>query len=83
MTDKYGYDLSLSVRVEELIREGTISQVLALVKKEIESEWVVTGPQDAAIREQLYSELHALNRVDLRISAIIQSLRMSEANRNG
>lgn len=79
MDTKFGYSLSLSVRVEELIREGTIVELLDLVRKEIEGEWQSTAPQDTATREAIYHELHALSRVDARIQSILGSIRMAEA----
>jgi protein involved in temperature-dependent protein secretion len=79
MTDKFGYSVSLSQRVDELLREGTIEEILQLVKEEIEGEWVSTLPSDSTLREELYFELHALNRVQLRLSSIINSIRMSES----
>lgn len=79
MDAKFGYSTSLSIRVEELIREGTFIEILELVRKEIEGEWQATAPHDTATREAIYHELHALSRVDTRIQSILGSIRMAEA----
>lgn len=79
----FAYSVSLSQRVDELLREGTIEEILALVRKEIEEEWTQTAPSDIERREQCYHELHALNRLNLRISSIVNSIRMSEVKYNG
>lgn len=80
--DKIGYSIYLSERVEELINEGTLDEILSLVKAEIEGEWASTAPLETPVREAIYHELHALNRVDIRIKAILSNLTM-QRNYNG
>lgn len=74
MSEKFGYSIYLSERVQELLREGTLQEILDLVQAEIDDEWKRTHPGDSQTRELLYHETHALNRLNLKLSAVCQSL---------
>ena len=73
-----GYDMSLSIRVKELLDEGTPTQIMAQVKSDLEEEWVTTLPEESSKRELLYHELHCLSKLDTRIKSIVQDLLMQE-----
>lgn len=77
---KFGYSMYLSERVDELLRDGTFSEILALVESELSNEWKATPREDTSTRELIYHELHALNRINLKVSAIVQSLSMARLN---
>ena len=81
--DKFGYSMYLSERVEELIREGTLDEILKLIGDELNNEWKSTTPEDSKTRELIYHELHALNRLHLKLSAIISDLAMTRRESNG
>ena len=72
--DKIGYSLFLSERVEELLREGTLQEIIKLVESDLQDEWKRTPPGDSYSRELIYHEIHALNRLDLKLQAIVDSL---------
>ena len=69
-----GYSVFLSERVGELLREGTLQEILKLVESDLQEEWKRTPPNDSETRELIYHEIHALNRVDLKLQAIVDSL---------
>lgn len=75
---RLGYDMSLSIRVKELLDEGTLNQIIAQVQEDLDGEWKNTLPSDSATRELIYHDIHALNRVNLRLQAIINDLVMQE-----
>ena len=83
MEQRWGYPMYLSERVEELLREGTLMEIIGFVKEEIQREWIQTPPSDTTARELAYHELHALYRVELRLSAILDSLKMQRGDHNG
>ncbi|WP_074378472.1 hypothetical protein [Acinetobacter baumannii] len=76
MDEKLGYSLVLSEAVEQQMRSEILPELFKLVKGEIESEWQSTLPSDTEKREAVYHELHALNRVQLRVQAILDSITM-------
>ena len=73
---KMGYSIHLSERVQELLNEGTLEEILTLVKAQIEGEWASTAPLDSHVRESIYHELHALNRVNIMIKTVVDDLIM-------
>ena len=77
MDYKIGYPIHLSERVEELLREGTLDEILSIIQNDIDKEWKSTPPGDSQARELLYHESHALNRLNLKLAIIIESLAMS------
>lgn len=74
MMMKAGYSIYLTDRVKELLDEGTLDEVLNLVRADLEREWVSTAPSDVSTRESTYHELHALSRVEIRLKSIISDL---------
>jgi hypothetical protein len=79
---RLGYDISLSERVKELLDEGTLDQIMNQVISDLDGEWKATLPQDSATRESIYHELHALNRVNIRLKALVNNLLMAERGEN-
>lgn len=77
MDYKIGYPVHLSERVEELLREGTLDEILTIIQNDIDKEWKATPPGDSQTRELLYHESHALNRLNLKLAVIVESLAMS------
>lgn len=75
---KAGYDITLSERVKELLDEGTLTQIIALVQSDLEGEWRSTPPEASSTRELIYHELHALNRLNIRLSTVVGDLLMAE-----
>ena len=75
---KFGYEVYLSDRVEELLREGTLDEILKLCKADLEGEWAKTLPKDSETRELIYQELHALGRVQLKLQAVVDSLKFAK-----
>ena len=81
---KLGYGVHLSDRVEELLREGTLEEILKLIEVDIDGEWKATPPDDTKTRELLYHEIHALNRIHIKLATIVDSIKMSKrGERNG
>lgn len=74
---KFGYSLHLSEHVERLLADGTLDEIFKLVEGEIDDQWKSTPPSDTATREQLYHEVHALNRVRIKMASIVDSVRFS------
>lgn len=77
MDAKMGYSIHLSERVEELLREGTLQEILTVIQEDIDKEWKSTPPGDSQTRELLYHESHALSRINLKLAVIVESLSMS------
>lgn len=76
--DKLGYSVYLSERVEELLREGTLDEIIKLVDADLRDEWVRTPPQDSNARELIYQEIHALSRIQLKLAGVVDSLRFNK-----
>ena len=79
MTDKLGYSATLTHAAAQLVREDMLPELFRIVREEIEEEWKRSSPDDKEKREQVYFELHAFNRVELRVRAILDSILMNEA----
>ncbi len=75
---KMGYDLYLSDRVQELLQEGTLNEIIELVVQDLREDIFRTAPSDALQREQIYHEMHALTRIQLKMQTIVDSLRFEE-----
>lgn len=75
MSEKWGYDVYLSDRVRELLDQGSLTEIFRLVEADLKDEWVQTPRMDSDTREQIYHELHALNRLEIKMKAIVDSLR--------
>ncbi len=75
---RLGYDVQLSMRVKELLDEGTLQQIMDQVLDDLKAELVQSAPEAVALREQLYHEIHALNRVNLRLQTVVNDLVMAE-----
>lgn len=73
-----GYSYSLSIRVKELLDEGTLDEILNTVTEDIKEELFQTAPSDSATREILYHETHAMQRIQLRLKSVINELYMAE-----
>lgn len=75
---KFGYDIALSERLEELLEDETFGELLRMVESELKEE-IFQSP-DSTERDQVYHEMHALNRIKVRLSAIVDSLKMERFN---
>jgi hypothetical protein len=75
---KVGYDIMLSQRIKELLDEGTLTQIIAQVQSDLEGEWLKTPPEASATRELIYHELHALNRINIKLATVVSDLLMAE-----
>ncbi len=75
---KIGYDLYLSDRVQELLEEGTLREIIKLVEDELRDEIFTTTPDDSSQREQIYHEMHALNRIQLKLIGIVDELKFAK-----
>ena len=75
MEERWGYNVYLSDRVRELLEEGTLEEIIKLVEGDLKDELFRTPPADSETRELIYHEFHALNRIQLKLAAVVQSLR--------
>lgn len=75
---RLGYDSNLSMRVKELLEEGTLEQIMDQVTADLKEELIASPPEAALTREALYHEIHALNRVRLRMATVVSDLMMAE-----
>lgn len=71
---KVGHGIWLSDRVKELLDEGTLKQLFKIVEDDMKGEWLSTPPDAVAAREQIYNQLHALNRVNLKMEVLLNEL---------
>ncbi|ATW62320.1 hypothetical protein [Pseudomonas phage ZCPS1] len=78
MGERFGYSLVLTDAAQQMVRENVLPELFRIVQEEIEGEWKATAPKDSETREAIYHELHALNRVQLRIQAILDSITLKE-----
>ncbi len=77
---KLGYDIAISERLEELLKDETFGELLRLVENDLKDEIFRTPEEDQ--RNQIYHEMHALNRVKLKLSSVVDSLKMERYNGN-
>ena len=75
---RLGYDISLSERVKELLDEGTLDKICSQVIADLEGEWKSTLPQDTATRESIYHEIHAMNRLQIKMKSVVNELLFAE-----
>lgn len=75
---RLGYDSSLSMRVKELLDEGTLEQIMDQVLEDLKEELIASPSDASASREALYHEIHALTRVRLRMATVVSDLIMAE-----
>lgn len=75
---RLGYSISLSERLKEFLDEGTLNQIMDQVMEDMKEELISTPPSDSLIREQLYNEIHALQRVRLRMNTVVSDLLFAE-----
>lgn len=71
---KVGHGIWLSDRVRELLDEGTLRQLFDIVEEDLKGEWLATPPDAVATREQIYCQLHALSRVNLKMQVLLNEL---------
>lgn len=67
-------DVYLSERVGELLRDDSLTRIIQHVRDELNQEWLATAPLENAERELIYHELHALDRVETMLNAVVQDL---------
>jgi hypothetical protein len=75
---RLGYDSSLSIRVKELLDEGTLGKIMDQVLEDLKEELITSPPDAIASREGLYHEIHALTRVRLRMQTVVNDLMLAE-----
>lgn len=75
---RLGYDISLCERVKELLNEGTLDQIMDQVIKDLEGEWKSTLPQDSITRESIYHEIHAMDRLRIKMKTLVNELIFAE-----
>ncbi len=80
--EKIGYSVYLSERVNELLEEGTLSEIFDLVDKDLRDEWVATPPQDPATRESIYHTLHALSLLRIKLETVVAQVRFPSLGDN-
>lgn len=68
-----GLPIYLSERTQELLNEGTLSEIMNLIESDLKELWGQTP--EPALREALYHELQALTRVRLKITTLVDNLR--------
>lgn len=78
MTEKWGYDVALSERANELLGLDTFGQIMQLVKDEIKEE-IFQHPTSER-RDELYYEMHALSRIQIKIQSIVDSVKNGRGN---
>ncbi len=67
-------DVYLSERVGELLRDDSLKRIIQHVRDELNQEWLATAPLETNERESIYHELHALDRVETMLNAVVQDL---------
>lgn len=72
---RMGYDVFLSDACQKFIEDGALAKIFAIIKQDLMEELVSTPPGATADRERIYHEIHALAMVDLKMQAIVDSLR--------
>lgn len=75
---RLGYNISLSESVKRLLDEGALDQIMDQVLEDMKEELIQTAPPDSNTREQLYNEIHALQRVRIRLGAVVNDLLFAE-----
>ncbi len=78
--ERWGYPMYLSERVEELLREGTLTEIIQFVEKDLQEEWRKSPPQESETRERIYYELRALRDIQLKLEAIVQNLKTARGD---
>lgn len=75
---RMGYDVALSERLEELLKDETFGELLRMIEDDLKDEIFKTIEEDQ--RTQIYHEMHALTRVKLKMSSVVDSLKMERYN---
>lgn len=70
---KWGYDIAFSERVRELLGHDTFGELLRIVEDDLRDEIFKVGTQEE--REQKYWEMHALNRIKIKLQGVVDSTR--------
>lgn len=71
--NRMGLPIYLSERTQELLNEGTLTEIINLIESDMKDLWGLTP--EPAQREALYHELQALTRVRLKITTLVDNLR--------
>lgn len=71
---KRNTDIYLSERVQELLKDGSLTQIIEHVRSELNDEWRNSHPNETQERELIYHEIHALNRVETMLQTVVQDL---------
>lgn len=72
--NRLGVPIYLSERVNELLNEGTLTELFNLIDSDIKDEWTQRPLQ--AERDALYHEIQALSRVRMKIEILVNNLRI-------
>lgn len=70
---RWGYDLALSERIQELLGDDTFGELLRIIENDLRDEIFKVGTPEE--REQKYWEMHALNRINIKLQSIVDSLK--------
>lgn len=73
-SNRLGIPIYLSERVNELLNEGTLTELFNLIDADIKDEWTQKPLQ--ADRDSLYHEIQALSRVRTKIETLVNNLRL-------
>lgn len=71
--NRMGLPIYLSERAQELIQEGTLTEIFNMIESDMKDEW--GRAPEATQREALYHELQALTRVRLKLTMLVDNLR--------
>lgn len=76
--NRMGLPIYLSERAQELLNDGTLTEIFMLIEGDMKEEWGRTP--EATQREALYHELQALTRVRLKLTTLVDNLRFQRDN---
>ena len=71
-----GVPIYLSERVNELLQEGTLTEIFSLIDADIKHEWSQMPTQDQ--RDALYHEIQALGRLRIKLETLVNNLRFQK-----
>lgn len=73
--NRMGVPIYLSERVQELLNEGTLTEIIKLIEADLKDSWIATPTTDQAARESYYYQLHALGLLRIKMETLVNNLR--------
>lgn len=75
-----GVPIYLSERCQELLDEGTLTEIINLIDSDLKEAWVSTPTEDTGARESYYHQLHALGLLRIKMETLVNNLKFQRSD---